>query len=203
MTSKRSLGSDAGLNAVTTAHKFWPLTALHFPVYVVQPEAVCWGAAWGFAALNILISRWIHGNMCSHFENKTSHTAPGDSDMFHFNGRQYVVKCQQATAYPFIGRDLFCKWLVPGSEGWEKKGKTMQCGCDWLWIIHEKWEINSCGRSDIPACLVLCQWWQNILRQFRGKAQSRLGNELARIWNTFILGSSRQNVLSCVAPGVH
>lgn len=49
---------------------------------------------------------------------------------------------------PFQSRDLIFPWLVPDSEGRKgkkKKLQTMQCGRDWLWDSHEKWEINSCG----------------------------------------------------------
>lgn len=37
----------------------------------------------------------------------------------------------------------------------KKKLETKQCGCDWLRVLHVKWEINSCGTSDIPLRLVL------------------------------------------------
>lgn len=147
----------------------------------------------------------------------------------HWVGKnnQFIVKCQPTTAYPFSrGILFFHDWFqtVRAGKGKKKKLQTMQCGRDWLWDSHEKWEINSCG--GIPHSLLalyfqccvddsrsesepfVFRWvspnktaFQKILRGVSGKAKSPW--EACSHMKHIMFRSRHQNNLFCAVPGVH
>lgn len=165
---------------------------------------------WGFAAINTLIQVNSQEYVQTLWKQDLTHCTQQSRYVFHLIGHHFIVKCQQAPAYPFSGRVLFFKWLVPGSEGWGKKGKPWN-NAVWLWlVVNRLWKMGNKflrgilhSSSPCTSCVVSIIAKDPQTVEWKSRMSMGGKKKLVRTWNIFMFRSSLQNVLFCVFPGIH